>query len=414
MVALSRIVFALACGTALDALATVPASTQEPSMYVAVLDLDSGSPLGGVDVRILGSEGTELRRAITDAQGLFSIDAWHPDALVMVQKRGYVQAEPHERLHGRPASRVSTLPRRAGRLQVGMRRTASIAGVVATTDGRPLEVPLHVTLETVSAAGEAQTTRTTPDGRYEFRDVPPGDYALFATSREKHPPPLMADRYRRTYYFDGRSVRDAVVVSVEPGQSLQGVDWLIATNQLYSLAVRLSQRVIADVRVLSFPPGLLRTGRTDNAGTLVLDQLPEGAYVVTATTVEQPVQAAARTVHVGFDASETQLDLDRPAAVKGLVVVSEPGDVAYSALSVSLPLTDGTSTDPLSSADTQVSENGRFQMENLVGPRKVVVAGLPAHCSVSEVVLDGRPHDEPFVEFPAGETSELEVRVRCD
>jgi hypothetical protein len=394
---------------------TVLVSGQVLPIRGEVIDLDSKRPLGGAEVQLLERDGSESARAVTNTRGLFEIE--HPtlEPIVSVKKRGYIAVGAESSANGKlafPLRDRAVGP--SGVPQIGMRRSGSISGVVATADSRAMDAPIHVTLEGVGDKSDIRlTVKTEADGRYSFQDLAPGDYRLLAASRAKLHPPLMSDRYRPTYYPSAASVENAGTVSVDYGQSLQGVDWMIALNSSHSIAVRVNPRAPAQVRAASFSRGLFRNGRTTGKGEFVFDELPEGRYVVTAASVDDPVRFAVSTIQLNSDLAEVRLDFQLSAEVRGRIFVSQPSDATLE-LSIALPLTDGDAIDPVSSAATVVSADGRFAIGNLFGSRKLVLTGLPERCRVSEVLLAGEAQPDGLLKFAPGKTTQLDIKITCN
>jgi hypothetical protein len=167
-------------------------------------------------------------------------------------------------------------------------RTASISGVVLSTDSPSAPVRLaRVTLNSVDRGGAAQTVTTDAGGRFTFRRLPPGRYALQSSKRA----------WLDANYGESRLGRPGTPVAVRDGEQLTGLTMHMTRGAVLTGVVRdaagepqpgVTVRVLRYVtqngfrtldRPLSINPN---DPTTEDDGVYRVYGLPPGDYVVVA------------------------------------------------------------------------------------------------------------------------------------
>ncbi|MEV4566320.1 carboxypeptidase regulatory-like domain-containing protein [Nonomuraea sp. NPDC049419] len=214
---------------------------------------DDGAPIGQATLTLIDMGGTQLGRAMTLADGAYSI--WAPGAGTYVLIASVAHRDPQ----------VATLAVGSRPLDFNVRLAGSsrLAGTVRDQEGKP--VPGAV-LALTDTRGEVIATSTTDaDGAYAFSGVAPGAYTL-AVSAGSHRPAAVPTEVTAT----GRTRCD---VELRPGTRIRGT-------------VRVRDGVpLTDARVtlLDAAGNVVGTTITGDDGAYAFADLTGGQYTVIAT-----------------------------------------------------------------------------------------------------------------------------------
>lgn len=165
--------------------------------------------------------------------------------------------------------------------------TAIIRGrVVAADTAKPLR-GARLTIAAPGLGGPPRTTTTTPDGRYEFKNLPAGSYTVTATK----------GGYIQLRYGQRRALEQPRPLEVLAGQTVERIDFALPrTGVIAGLVADEVGDPIAGVTVHPMRVELFQGRRqlvpttqgdeTDEAGQYRLSGLSPGTYMVRATTRE--------------------------------------------------------------------------------------------------------------------------------
>ncbi len=191
-------------------------------------------------------------------------------------------------------------------VEVRIARGGSISGKVLAANGAP-EENVAVSFISREANGSGRYTarfsaQTNRDGAYRIENIPEGDYIVAAATEDKSASLGIRARMRGesqvvTYHPAATSIRDAMIVRVDPGRETGGVNVTLVTRNSFAISgtvVRQSDgTAIPGANVVlrnkeselagALVPGMgQRSTRTDADGRWSFSSVMEGAYVVAA------------------------------------------------------------------------------------------------------------------------------------
>jgi hypothetical protein len=270
---------------------------------------------------------------------------------------------------------------------------ASITGRVIRPDGIP-QPEAEVVTATRGPNGAVRVlpwrARTAFDGRYEIRNVPPGEYLVLVRALGSDAP--MDGRPHATLFPGVASTEPGTPVHVYAGVPVEGVDiWLQPSPRRFQVAGRVvdaQARDIDNVAIEFGPPH----GRADSVWTLTepgglfaLEGVPPGPIVLRAYADG----SGGRLIGV----ASTELAIESPQDVR--IVVREPGRVRGQVVAVGgsavpaglrLSLVSTLLRPSALYAAEAVSPDagGRFELSGEAGEHRVVVEGLPSGWQVTK------------------------------
>jgi hypothetical protein len=404
-----RLCLLLAAGAAGLVLAQQGAPQRLARVSGRVVRNPTGEPLRRASVTLRSPDG-EWQRALTDAQGNFTIDQVRPGEYRLdAERAGYLRQEYGA---GGPAYRGTTLTV-AGRDVTGLEFRLTPQGVltgrVVDEEGEPVN-GAEVTALRLVGFGTPRALRRirggATDDRGEFR-IPalnPGSYYLVA-----EPPDLLLGGAREVEYapsfFPGSNdAAGAVPILVGAGQEVPAVIQLRKTR-----VFRVSGRVVdagggtipAGVQLSLVPkdPALALmalappSALTAEGGSFLIEDVPPGAYYLTAFYAQGRLRISARVpLDVsGRDVEGAILTAGAGVQVKGRLRTESPA--ALKGATLSLVPAEGPA---LAGWTAAVSEDGAFQLENVPRDRFLFeFSGLPESHYVKSArsggqdVLDG-------------------------
>lgn len=244
-----------------------------------VVDAADPAPLQGAT--IWWSVGSRLQSVLTDERGAFFIPASAPiPQRIAVTNAGFL---------------TQTVLTAAGgaAIEIGLRRTATAAGVVLHVDGMPV-VDADVQLQQVaeSGAGASWTVRTDDRGEFRTLEIPPGRYRVHTIGR------LTLDDAGPV----SQAMSDAVIVDLAAGEitRIRLIDRrapepprTLSTGVIAGMVLDADGQPAAGITIRMFrgrkqggyryltPTGVTRQTGAD--GRYRVFNLPPGNYVVQAT-----------------------------------------------------------------------------------------------------------------------------------
>ena len=187
-----------------------------------VTDASTGNPVQGAFVKALGSDGTALSTATSDAQGHYSLGGlaagtYYLSVYPTSTSLNYLAQYYNGKSTLATATPVTvTDSQTLTGIDVRLQPAGQITGTVTSSkDGKPL-VGMTVAVFSANSQYPLQTTTTTADGRYALNQLTTGSYYV-----SFHDP---AGLHRDQLYDDAADRANATAVSVTTGQPTSGID----------------------------------------------------------------------------------------------------------------------------------------------------------------------------------------------
>jgi hypothetical protein len=320
----------------------------------------------------------------------------------------------------------------ASGMDLVMRRTGVISGRVTRPDGSPV-FNAHVDSTRRREDGRlfgVRSVTTDADGRYRMTNVPAGSYLMVA--RHSFPAEILAEPpagesatprsmdYVPTFYRGVAQSEAGTKVAVAEGAAIEGIDFTLLTEQVHAISGIVRDERGSPIQAFgieySIPDGGMGTRRVQNAeGRFVIDRLHSGSYTLLATADTGTGLALGMGVVELHHTSATDIEIvvGKPGTVRGHVVVE--GELLPPGI---VPRITLESTDiPLSQFDHEyrtavVSQDGRFEVTNVIGTHRVQVQPLPVDWTVKAVRRGGQSLREVSVVVNSGEIVEgIEVVI---
>lgn len=251
-----------------------------------------------------GRPARQLFSARTDADGHFRILGIPANGMadLGVHATGKVLREPH-----REFLSPDTMSWHAGQQDVRLvvEAAGSIEGRVLVPEGKSA-AEARVRLERTEPGywGQANTVRADANGVFRVTEVAGGSYRLRTDFGTDVLPDLVAEM---------------VPVSVEPGESVRGVEVRAVTGGLLEARVVNSddRQPVAQARVSAFRPEYWTAGASGTNGVTLL-RLPAGEYQVSAN--KDQAQASGMSAKVEADqTNQVTIELVPPPKITGVV-----------------------------------------------------------------------------------------------
>jgi hypothetical protein len=362
-----------------------------------VTDDDGGAPLAGVAIEAYDGAGRLVAETASNVLGQYTVDALPTgNYTVRTRNRQGYQNQIHDGgsctpfcdpQSGTPIA-VSEGSVTSG-IDFALVRSVAISGTVRV-DGVPAG---NITVEAYGAIGNlVSETLSQPDGSYAFTNLSPGQFYLRTRNAFGHADALYAGH---PCVGDACRVRDGDAVTLQPGQSLSGVNLDLAAGAVISGEVhdRLDPSTTLSgvtVQLLDDRGAVAFETTTGSNGAFGFGALAAGDYhLVTRNTpayVDQtlggtPCPSACNglngdvvTVVAGGNSSGNDLDLAPGAAISGNVQASGSPAVGAQA-----QVYNDTGV-PVAQQPTNAS--GNYEIDNLPdGDFFVRIGGVPGHVS---------------------------------
>jgi hypothetical protein len=283
---------------------------------------------------------------------------------------------------------------------------------------------------------------TDASGHYRLESVPPGEVYILVSVPRADPGDGTRFRLGGAFHPGVAMLDEATPIRVNPGAHHPGVDVVVPRVELHQVVVELGAAASAsDVRVVLVASSgdVVRNlpWVPDGTPPTTGPRLPPGRYLVWARA-----RAAdrSRAAWLGVDLQgdvQLRLELVPTGRIHGRVIVERGAsrDVtvaphrvknlsqsAGSFLGGGAPpgatqvvadlLLDGRAVDPLAPDRTDVGPDGRFALEELFGPRRLRVLGLPEGWQVIAVRQGRSDRTESRIDVAPGQTvSDVEIVV---
>ena len=368
-----------------------------------VTDGRTGQPLPGASVTLAPTfVGATSRSADTDVDGRYEISALAPG-----QHRLYVGAEAYSPYGGDSRGTDAVLVdvvggRRITGIDAALDRASAISGRVFDVAGEGFAgVEVELLVDRYLPGGRRKFPvafgRTDPQGLFRVEDLPAGTYYVGAyrpRARSRVPDDTNAI-YALTYFPGTLSPDAAVPLVVAPGQELAGLDYTLLTQAPVDVAgtvVDVSGEPVDGTMVSIFPLVASRSSRgvdrvaASEAGHFAFADVLPGDY--SALAIKPGVGLVNQPIAVDGPVSDLVLVLHPGVRVSGRVLVEREGNVPVAPEPSLLVRAEtwtafGGQIETLETAP--VHSDGSFQLDGVVGPATLRVAGLPAGWTVAEV-----------------------------
>jgi hypothetical protein len=260
-------------------------------------------PLAGVEVA-LPCPPQPVRRITTGADGRFEFTGVPDGACrVIARKEGYVEATFNGEARGTSYGLAVTSGSTRAGIEIELERGAIIAGVARDAAGRPLPGFVHVVKREsvngiVSLRPQAPYIPVRPDGTFEMRALPPGEYYVGL-----RPPPGTTGR-AFTFHPGTPDIAAATTLDVKSGER-RDVALSLAEAPTYrasGVVIDSEGSPIADVEVSVVSESSLAwiraTAKTTKDGRFSIEGLEEGPYRIGAVRVLPQERAQVGELHV--------------------------------------------------------------------------------------------------------------------
>jgi Carboxypeptidase regulatory-like domain len=253
------------CQTVTSVPATASAK-QSATVAGQVLRVDTSEPIKKAQVSLQSHTGDAFSVfRLTDEQGHFMFENVPPGPYDLhVERNGFVDAEYGQKKPGAPGAILTvSVGQRITDLVLKLARGASISGHVIDEDGKPVAHAEVIVYRAAHQSGKEERNSYDPVstndlGEYRVFDLAPGRYFIAVNYRivERNGRHSAFDRnnfnpgYLPTYYPNTTDAARAATITVNPGDEIRSIDFMMRPGHL----VTVSGRVINTV------PGIPRSG----------------------------------------------------------------------------------------------------------------------------------------------------------
>jgi protocatechuate 3,4-dioxygenase beta subunit len=408
----------------------------------------AGRPLSQTVVELTGP--MPPRFFVTDARGRFAFTSLAPgDYEVRANKGDFLPATLDQESAIQAAARIAvSAGARVDNVTLVLSRGLAVTGTIVDRNGEPVQgVSMQALRLTASgdrrravlAGAQVGGNRQTDDrGRYRVLGLLPGTYVIAALADAASLGSGTTVSQSVPIYFPGStSIADAVTVTLTTAE-VEGIDFALAdlpaarvTGVVLdstgaplegTVTLAVSQRsgsIVPNPRTTSAGPG----------GTFTFFNVPPGDYIVQAVrmVLSRPEQFArgveplgqlefaAQFVTVG--AAEPEPVLLRTAlgsVMEGRIVVDAPvpddptGRMRLEAHPVDSDLAPAS---PTISGNFRQIAGGRFRLNALTGPRRIVVSGMPDGWYLKAVTINGSDETDQVIDFGVGTSSTVTAEL---
>ena len=391
-----------------------------------------GRPLRRVQIRIGGETIPEGRTASTNGQGRWEVRELPAGRFTLNATRsGYLSLQYGQARFGEPGRPIElTDGQTMESIDLTMTHNAIITGRIYDEAGEPLQGATVMPLQMRFFNGRKRlvpirTGVSDDSGQYRLGGLEPGDYFIYATSRETwqtDPPESKTMGFMPTMYPAAMSMSEAQRVRVRPGQEAAGIDIMLVPGRasIVSGTVVNSQgmplageTVNLNIEIRGEQFGSFQGGasaKVNPDGTFVFRNVAPGEYhlVTRSTPADRPLESANVIVNVsGADIEGLNVVTSASGAVTGRVVI-EPGAAFPTPLTRlalrPLPVERDTQSNFGSSPENgRVREDGSFELKTIIGSNRLTISPIPDGWAIRQIDQNGRDlAQQPF--DPQGQT----------
>lgn len=271
--------------------------------------------------------------------------------------------------------------------------------------------------------GAGAFVRLTDDlGVYRLWDIVPGRYLVSATVGEVLSAELPG--YGRSYYPGTADPSGALPVVIGPSLEVSGIDIALVPQPTYRIYGRMfdssgrptnngSLTLAPSVRSAS-PLGVAIGAKSEPDGSFEFANVTPGLYVIQAsggqTSAAREGEAAVLAVAVtNQDVSGIALRRSRGAKIIGRVTTLgiTPGN--FAGIDVTTIPSDADFDLPNSRSVAFVDREHTFELSGILGPRRIVVRGVPGGWTVDRIEIDGRDITDVPLNFRQDAVAHVDV-----
>ena len=392
---------------------------------------DTGAPVRRAEVHAVLSVGPRQHVALTDTDGRFELrDLPAGSWTLRASKTGLVTTQYGQRAPTGPGESITLADGQQFTADFALIRGGVITGRVFDDGGDPI----------ANVRVSAMRTQLTPNGRrmvgagggpgmtddtgaFRLYGLPPGDYYISATPQTVNlSAAVLTAQGALTYaptYFPGTIESSAAQrISLGAGQEQHNISFALSST----LALRVSGIVVnansvpiqgmLDLRGAgadSLPVRENRVG-TSADGTFTLPAVPPGNYVLEftgrITSPDVPPQVAAVPISVGGgDLTGLTIITSHGATINGTVVADGGARLETAGIRATAPPSGRAGFTPRA----QVTADGSFDLEGLIGPHSLQFERLPSGWIVKSITANGVDVTDVALDFRGNE--QVSVRV---
>jgi len=379
-----------------------------------------GRPLRRVQIRLTGELIPEGRTASTNSLGRWEIRELPAGRFnLIVTRAGYLNAQYGQKRYGEPGRPLELADGETQEhVDLTLTHNGVITGHVYDEAGEPLAGATVMPLQMRFFNGKRRLTptrgtATTDDsGQYRIGGLDPGDYYVYATSRETwetEPPDVRTMGFMPTMYPAAVSMNEAQRVRVRAGQEVTAIDIPLVPGRAATVsgtAVSSQGQPLSGENVSlgieirgeqfsSFFGG--NSTKVNPDGTFAFRNVAPGEYhlSVRINPSDRPMEAANVVVNVtGSDVDGLSIVTSAAGSVTGRVV-TEPGTPFPTPLTRlvvrALPVDRDTSITFGAAVDSgRVRDDGSFELKSVLGSNRLTIAPLPEGWTIRQIDQNGR------------------------
>jgi hypothetical protein len=307
-------------------------------------------------------------------------------------------------------------------LTIRMVRGAALEGRVVNSAGDPVPNLLVSAVRMAYVANGqrpvvVKQARTDDLGRFRIHTLTSGEFYVDAApdpQGNSQRPPGERSGQAHTFFPGTDRASEARVISLQPGQTISGLDFAIRSVPLATVTGQVVDSTGAKVTTFSVRLAGVSAATANasgfllpNSNTFQYSDVPPGDYWFLATAVPAtggPMEFMRERVTIdGQDRKDWMVRTAPAVIVRGRVEVEggvalPPGlELMSTATTVEPPMPRGQTVAPC-----PVAADGTFMLPGLVGPRLVRAARLPPTWAVKSVLLNDHDVTDTGTEFSGG------------
>jgi hypothetical protein len=264
------------------------------------------------------------------------------------------------------------------------------------------------------------------NGRYEIRNLPPGQYLLLASGIAARPATLSqteqaafeinatrADDFTPTLYPGVPATEPGSTITLLEGVAADGIDIWLAPARRFSVSGRVVWPEGIGVERVTLEYGNPTDTRasvwtvSDPDGLFTVDGVAQGTVVLMATadsTTGRLMGIASTDVRAG-SVEDLTLTLETPGVVEGRVTFSSevPASARPTTIRLVPKLLNVTPLYPIPEA--RIDPDGRFRVIDALGEYEIAIPDLPRGFRITHVTRGGQPLAGNRIGIAAGETT---------
>ena len=405
-----------------------PLLTGTASIHGRVIDVHSGEPIAGAEVRLVDdtveTETKEVRgrtvttrnfvrsgKTLSDSDGRYAFDGIRDGTYRLLVTHPMFLPSCRGPAMVRSQCDVITVAvdQRIGDANMSLSPGGIIRGRVLDRDGSPIEGATIKPEYSDPLTQSANSVTSGADGRFEIRSLPPGQALV------RIEPPGGRPAWHRVMYHPGVHARDeAQPVTTEAGKI---VEIEINLRDIPTATIRTTLSGPDGFRVqrmtIANPDSSLLRSMNVVDGAASIGDLDEGRYAISATaTVGSNTFVAYQLIIVGSGEYEVPMSLAPTATVTGRIVVDRGGVPPIGNITVEAHwiASGGTKLDLTGPERVSPNPDGSFSMSGLFGRRQIQLFGMSDEWRIVAVRAGGSDVTAG-IDLAPGSTTEITIVV---